>query len=109
MGLFSWFRSLFGKIRATIKWFWTLANPFLKEVLSETAQNLWLSTQALFVEAAQYVATQGLPTDEAKREAFAAYMKERLGNQISELKTSELNLLREMAVAIAKKIAAEKL
>lgn len=100
----SWFKSLFEKVGSIVKKLWSLAQPYLKEVLSETAQNIWASSQDLFIAAVQYVAEQGLPTDEAKQKAFKAYLLEKAKDEVSELKDSELNLLREMALAIYKKV-----
>lgn len=107
MGLWKWLKSIFSNIGSFIKKMWNLATPFLKEVLSKTAQNIWASSQDLFVAAIQYVAEQGLPTDEAKQKAFKAYLLEKAKDEVSQLKDSELNLLREMALAIYKK-ATEK-
>lgn len=103
MGLGSWIKRLFSKLGSFIKKAWNLAQPFIKEVLSKTAQQVWATSQGLLIEAVQYVATQGLPTDKAKQEAFKEYMKNKSGLAIEELKDSELNLLREMALAIWKK------
>ena len=79
---------------------WKLAEPFLQEALSETAQSVWSSLQTLAVQAVQYVETQGLPTDQAKQDAFLAYMTNKAKDQVAVLKTSEINLLRETALAI---------
>jgi hypothetical protein len=79
---------------------WALAEPFLQQVLSETAQSVWSSLQTLAVQAVQYVEAQGLPTDQAKQDAFLAYMASKAKDQIAVLKTSEINLLRETALAI---------
>ena len=107
MGMFSaignFFKGLFNKVGATITKMWKLAEPFLQEVLSQTAQSVWASLQSLAVEAVQYVGTQGLPTDQAKQDAFVAYMTEKAKDQVTVLKASEINLLRETAVAIYKK------
>jgi hypothetical protein len=103
MGLFSaignFFKGLFNKIAKM----WNLAKPFLQEVLSQTAQNALDSLQTLAIEAAQYVAAQGLPDDKSKQDAFKAYMINKAKDQVDILKDSELNLLREAAVAIVKK------
>jgi len=101
-----WFLNMFGKIKALIAKLWEAAKPFIKEVLSQAAQQAWESLQELLIEAAQYVATQGLPTDEAKRIAFKEYMLSKAKKEVEQLKDSELNMLREMAVAIVKKINA---
>jgi len=107
MGFFSaignFFKSLFNKAGALISRLWTLAKPFLQEVLSETASNIFESLKSLAVEAVGYVASQGLPTDQAKQDAFVAYMTTKAKDQVSVLKTSEINLLRETALAIYKK------
>lgn len=100
----NWFQSLADKIGAFVRKVWDLAKPFLKEVLSQSAQNVWASSQDLFVAAAQYVQEQGLPTTEDKQKAFSDYMARNAKDELSQLKESELNLLREMAVAILKKI-----
>lgn len=110
MSIFSaiknWFKSLFNKVGTFVSEMWELAKPFLKEALSQTAQSVWMSCQGLFIEAANYVATQGLPTDEDKRKAFKDYMELKAKDEISKLKDSEFNLLREMAVTIWKAISA---
>ncbi len=87
---------------------WTLAEPFLQQVLSQTAQSVWGSLQALAIEAVQYVETQGLPTDKAKQDAFLAYMAGKAKDQVATLKASEINLLRETALAIYTKATATK-
>lgn len=97
------FKALFNRARAFISRAWALAKPFLGQILSETANNIIASLQDLAVEAVSYVATQGLPTDEAKQKAFATYMAEKAKDQVGKLSTSQLNLLREMALAIYKK------
>jgi hypothetical protein len=86
---------------------WKTAEPFLQEVLSETAQSVWKSLQTLAIEACQYVETQGLPTTQAKQDAFTAYMSSKAKDQLAALKTSEINLLRETALAIFKKATAK--
>lgn len=107
MGFFSaignFFKSLFNKAGALISRLWTLAKPFLQEVLSETASNVFESLKSLAVEAVGYVTSQGLPTDQAKQDAFVAYMTTKAKDQVSVLKSSEINLLRETALAIYKK------
>ena len=82
---------------------WTLAEPYFKEILSETAQSVWDSLQTLAVQACQYVEAQGLPTDDAKKAAFLAYMTDKAKDQVAVLKTKEINLLRENALAIFEK------
>lgn len=99
----NFFHSLVDKAGAFISKAWTLAKPFLKEVLSETASNVFESLKGLAVEAAAYVAAQSLPTDQAKQDAFVAYMTSKAKDQVSVLKVSEINLLRETALAIYKK------
>ena len=95
--------SLFDKTVALFKKMFNLAKPFLQEVLSKTAQNVWVSSQSLFIEAIQYVAIQGLPNEADKQKAFKEYMTSKAKDQVEVLKTSELNLLREMALAIVNK------
>jgi hypothetical protein len=106
IGMF--FKNIFSKVGAFVSRMWTLAKPFLQEALSQTAQNVWASTQDLFVEAAKYVGEQGLPTDEAKRKAFKEYMEVKAKAEVGQLKDLEFNLLREMAVAIWKKAAGQE-
>ena len=103
MGIITWFKSLFNKVGASIKKIWTLASPFLNEVLSESAKNVWSGLQDLAIEAVKQIATQGLPNDEAKQKAFKDYMAQAAKDELSQLKDSEINLLRETAVAIYKK------
>lgn len=101
-----WFLGVFGKIKALITKLWEVAKPFIKEVLSQAAQAAWESLKELLIEAAQYVAEKGLPTDEAKRIAFKEYMLSKAKDEVEQLKDSEFNMLREMAVAIVKKVNA---
>ena len=103
MGLFSAIGNFFKGIFDKVAKMWNLAKPFLQEVLSQSAQAALSSLQSLAIEAAQYVATKGLPDDQAKRDAFKAYMVGKAKDQVDVLKDSELNLLRETAVAIVKK------
>ena len=103
MGLWKWLKGLFNKVGAFVSKMWNLAKPFLQEVLSATAKNIWISSQDILIAAVQYVAEQGLPTDEAKQGAFKQYLKDKGTVELAELKDSELNLLREMALAIWKK------
>ena len=104
MSIFSaignWFKSL-GNL---VKKLWNIAEPFLLEVLSQEAQKFWTTSQDLLVAAAQYVSTQGLPTSDAARKAFGDYMLSKVKDEWSTLKEWEQNLLREMALSIAKKI-----
>ena len=102
MGLIAWIKSWFSKAASIVKKLWTLAEPFLKELLSASAKAAFDSLKSLAVEAVTYVATQGLPTDEAKQDAFVAYMTSKAKETVSALSTSELNLLRETALAIYK-------
>jgi phage-related protein len=99
----NFFKNMFSKVGNFISKMWTLAKPFIQEALSKTAQEVWSKSQSLLIDAVAYVASQGLSTDEAKQEAFKTYMKEKSEVAIDELKDSELNLLREMALAIYKK------
>jgi len=108
MGLFTWFKELFNIMGGFIKRACKLAEPFLQEVLSRTAKNVWDNSQDLFISAAQYVAIQGLPTTEAKQKAFKDYLVKRSKEEINDLKDSEINLLREMAVVIVKKVTKHK-
>lgn len=107
MGLFSaigsFFKNLFGKAGSLIQKYWELAKPFLQEFLSQSANMALTALQALAIQAVQQIASQGLPTDEAKQKAFAEYMKQALKDKGLTLKDAELNLLRETALAIWKK------
>jgi len=106
MGLFAtiknWFQGLLDKTGAFISKMWTLAQPFLKEMLNQTAQTALKALQELAIQAVKQISTQGLPTDEAKQKAFAEYMKNAVKDKGIELKDFEINLLRETAVAIWK-------
>ena len=97
------FIGLFDKTGAAIKKLWTLAKPFLQEVLRESAQRAFESLQTLAIEAVKYVLTQGLPSDKAKQDAFKDYMVGKAKDQVDLLKDYEINLLRETALAIVKK------
>ena len=111
MGVFSkigdFFKSVFGKAKTFIKKAWELATPFFKEILRASTAAAFESLKELAIEAVKQIATQGLPTDDAKRKAFADYMKVATEKEGIELKDYELNLLRETAYAIWKK-ATEK-
>ncbi len=85
---------------------WKLAQPFLQEILSKTAQSVWNSLQTLAIEACQYVEAQGLPDDKTKQAAFLAYMTSKAADQVAVLKDSEINLLRETAYQIFTKATA---
>jgi len=98
----SFFHGLFDKAGAFVAKMWNLAKPFLKEVLSQTASNALSSLQALAIAAVTQIASQGLPTDDAKRKAFENYMKAELAKQGIVLKDAEMNLLRETTLAIWK-------
>ncbi|MDD4980271.1 MAG: hypothetical protein PHC54_03220 [Candidatus Omnitrophica bacterium] len=97
------FKGLFVKAGDFIKKLWTVAEPFLKEVLSASTAAAVKSLQDLAIEAVKQVAIQGLPTDDAKRKAFADYMTKAAMQKGIELGDYELNLLRETAYAIWKK------
>lgn len=103
MWLFTGIKNFFIGLFDKIKKLWNVAQPFLQEVLSKTASAGLSSLQALAIEAVQYVATQGLPTDTAKQDAFKAYMANKAKDQVSALKDYEINLLRETAFSIWKK------
>ena len=100
---FAWIAGFFHKAGDFIAKAWNAAKPFLSQILSNTAQLVWASLQELAVQAVAYVATQGLPDDEAKRKAFYDYMVKEAKEKVEELKDSEFNLLREIALAIFKK------
>ncbi|MDD5610639.1 MAG: hypothetical protein PHH69_03730 [Candidatus Omnitrophica bacterium] len=107
MGLFSvignWINSLFNKAKAFIQKAWSLLGPFAKEVLSETAQEFLDSSKTLLLDAVQYVAQQGFPSSEAKRKAFTDYMALKAKDEWKDLKESEQDLLRQIALSIWKK------
>lgn len=103
MGIFSAIKNWWLGIWDKVKKLWNVAKPFLQEVLSRSASAALASLQALAIEAVKYVSEQGLPTDKAKQDAFKKYMLEQAGEEVSELKDYEINLLRETAVAIWKK------
>ncbi len=85
---------------------WTIAQPYFKQILSETAQTVWASLQDLAIQACQYVEAQGLPDTKSKQTAFLDFMTGKAKDQIAVLKDSEIALLRENALAIFKKAAA---
>lgn len=97
-----WFHSQVDKAGALINKLWIIAKPFLEQVLSQTASNALSSLQALAIAAVSQIASQGLPTNDAQRKAFEDYMKAQTQAQGIILKDSELNLLRETALAIFK-------
>ena len=108
MGLGNWIWSIWDKVNAFLKRFWTKASPALKEVLGEVAYLLWEKGQALLVEAVAYVAAQGLPTDKAKQDAFEEYMKEKSEIAIDEIKDDEFAIIRNLALAAWKKAQENK-
>jgi hypothetical protein len=104
MGFVKWFKGLFSKVQDKAKKLWELAEPFLVQLFNDTKAKVLLSLCELALEAVKYVSEQGLPTDEAKRDAFKQYMKEKSEGKADELKDYELALLRETALAIFKSI-----
>ena len=98
-----WVLGMFGKAKALITKLWDLAKPLAKEILSEAANQIWLSLKDLFIEAIGYVAKQGLPTTEAKQKAFKDYMEIKAKEEIGQLKDRELNWIRETALGIWEK------
>ena len=103
MGLGNWIWSVFNKLGAFLKKAFNTAKPFIAEMLSKTAQNIWNNAQPLLMEAVAYVASQGLPTDQAKQDAFKKYMQQKSTIALNDLKDQELATIREMALAIWKK------
>jgi hypothetical protein len=107
MGLTSiiknWWTTLFNKARAFVQKMWGVAEPFIIATLSETARQLWQTSQGLLMDAYSYVQAQGLPTDDAKKEAFKNYMQEKSELALNRLKDLEWNVIREMGLAIWKK------
>jgi hypothetical protein len=104
MGFVKWIKGLFSKAKDKARELWLLAEPFLVQVFNDTKAKVLLSLRELALEAVKYVSEQGLPTDEAKRDAFKQYMKEKSEGKVDELKDYELALLRETALAIFKAI-----
>ena len=111
MSIFSaiggFFKNLFTKAGSLLKKLWEIASPFVKEVLSEAAAKIWESAKEILIEVLTQIATKGLPTDDAKRDAFEDAMKAKLGAEWEELKDYEKNTLREMALSIVKKTTSE--
>lgn len=88
------------KIGAFIAQAWKKAEPFLQEVASETVQIIWSESKDLLIAGVGYVAAQGLPTGEEKQTAFKKFLKERSNIAVDNLRDRELDLLRQMALAI---------
>ena len=104
MGFVKWVKGLFSKAKDKAQELWKLAEPFLVSLFDATKARVLLSLREMALEAVQYVAEQGLPTDSDKREAFKKYMQEKSEGKVDELKDYELALLRETALAIFKSI-----
>ena len=103
MSIFSAISNFFKGLFDKVKKLWGVVKPFLQEIFNQSTQAVLASLQTLAIEAVQYVAAQGLPNDQAKQEAFKAYMLDKAKEQVNLLKDWQLNLLREIAVAIWKK------
>jgi len=99
----NWIQGLFDKAKALIAKLWDLARPLAQAILSEAANQIWLSLKDLFIEAIGYVAKQGLPTTEAKQKAFKDYMILKAKDEVEQLKERELNWIRETALGIWEK------
>lgn len=108
MGLGNWLWSLWDKVNAFIKRFWVKVSPALKEVLGNGAYMLWEKSQTLLMEAVAYVASQGLPTDKAKQDAFKKYMQEKSEIAIDEIKDNDFAIIRDLALAAWKKAQENK-
>jgi len=100
--LSTWIKGLFHKADDFAKKAWKLLQPFLQAILNEAQLLLMSSLREMALTAARQISEQGLPTDEAKREAFAKIMREEAKIQGHILSDSMLNFLREIVVQILK-------
>ena len=110
MGLGNWIWSLWDKVKAFLAKAWNLGEPFIKKVLGEAAQVVWIHGQALIIAALTDVLTQGLPTDEAKQKAFKERMQKNSEVELNGIKVDmmsianqEWGVIREMGLAVLKK------
>ncbi|MGD0336707.1 MAG: hypothetical protein ABSB18_06370 [Candidatus Omnitrophota bacterium] len=100
---------LFNKLGAFIKKMWDLASPFLKEALSESAQELLATGKQLLNDAVQHVEDKGLPTTKEKQDEFYSYMATQAGSRWTNLAEFETDTLRQMALGIFKAAAKKAL
>ena len=79
---------------------WTVAEPFVQQFFSEAEQAILSSLQILAVTAIQQVASQGLPTTEAKQQAFSKIMQDAAKTQGLTLTNELEDDIRQMALRI---------
>lgn len=102
------FIGLFDKVGNFLKQFWAKAEPALEQILGDVALLVWKTGRGLMIEAIEYVAAQGLPTDKAKQDAFKEYMKEHSELAIDEIKDNDFAILRDLAYGAWKKAQENK-
>ncbi|MEN6414414.1 MAG: hypothetical protein ABFC84_16880 [Veillonellales bacterium] len=95
-----WFGVGIDKFKALVSKLWILGKPFLKEILSQTAYDVWHTSKDLLIEAVKYVALKGLPTEQEQKDAFYEYMRKTGNAKIKDLRTRDLNFLRELALQV---------
>jgi hypothetical protein len=102
MSFWSVVKNIFIKVKNVIDLLWQKAHPFLDEVLREEIKVIWPSLQSLAITAVKQIVTKGLKGDDAKEE-FKNIMMAAAKDQVSQLRTRELELLENMALAIVDK------
>ena len=110
MGLLSnignWFKHFFNTVKTDLETFashaWTLLEPFIQAFFTEAEKEIIATLQTLALTAIQQVASQGMPTDKAKQDAFAQIMSDAVKAQGIQLTDSMTNWLREQALVIYK-------
>lgn len=88
------------KVKTFIARLWDKAQPFLGEVLSASAQIILQESKDVLIAAVKYVEANGFPTEDEKKTAFKKYLIEVGKVNLDDIKTREINLLREIAVGI---------
>ncbi len=81
MGILSFFSNMFKKAHDKIAGAWKILQPVLVQVFQAELGVAVAGLRDLALQAIAQVATQGLPTDDAKRKAFCDYMKDALKKQ----------------------------
>jgi hypothetical protein len=105
----NFFHSLIDKAGVFLAKMWDLASPFLKEALSESAQQFLATGKQLLNDAVQHVEEKGLPTTKEKQDEFYSYMATQAGSRWTGLAEFETDTLRQMALGIFKAAAKKAL
>ena len=97
MGLWAWFKKTMGNI-------WPKIEPSLKMIFSGSMGVIFAFAKDMAIETVVQISQQGLPDNDAKRKAFENAMKAKLKEAGKEASESEMIILREGALKLAKEL-----